>query len=124
MISTNSFVIDACRPRLYFICNEPIISVAFLDALSIAFRLGHDSELQRKAMLPEGVPCTNLRSVPLDETSKDGVGKCELSKIASVVFLLVVFTEAVYRSMSLYQTPEWSITHLISPRRVGVESPA
>ena len=39
MISTSSLVIAACRPRLYFICSDPIMSCAFFDALSIAVRL-------------------------------------------------------------------------------------
>ena len=39
MISTSSFVIAAWRPRLYFICRLPIMSEAFLEALSMALRL-------------------------------------------------------------------------------------
>src|ERR1700733_15805767 len=39
IISTSSLVIAACRPRLYFICNEEIMSLAFFCALSIALRL-------------------------------------------------------------------------------------
>ena len=39
MMSTSSLVIAACRPRLYFIRNELIISDAFFEALSIALRL-------------------------------------------------------------------------------------
>jgi hypothetical protein len=38
MISTNSPVMTACRVRLYKIWNLPIISPAFLDALSMALR--------------------------------------------------------------------------------------
>jgi hypothetical protein len=40
MISTNSLVIAAWRPRLYFIWRDAIMSLAFFDALSMAFRLG------------------------------------------------------------------------------------
>jgi hypothetical protein len=38
MISTSSFVMAAWRPRLYCIWRVPIMSLAFLDALSMAFR--------------------------------------------------------------------------------------
>lgn len=42
MMSTNSLVIAAWRPRLYCIVRVEIMSVAFLEALSIALRLERD----------------------------------------------------------------------------------
>jgi hypothetical protein len=39
IMSTSSLVMLAWRPRLYCICSRPIISPAFLDALSMALRL-------------------------------------------------------------------------------------
>ena len=51
MMSTSSLVMAACRPRLYFIWSEDIMSEAFLDALSIAFRLQEGEEIQRLSVI-------------------------------------------------------------------------
>lgn len=102
MISTSSLVIAACRPRLYFIRSELIISDAFFEALSIALRLYMDrvqlTHVLKSAISNIGwdIPGALFCSVTFDEGGEDGVSERKLRKILGDFFFLFVLPEAIY----------------------------
>lgn len=94
MISTNSFVMLAWRPRLYCMVRRPIMSDAFFDALSIALRLRRCQYTTPQHAGRICSPSTLFAGVPLDKSRVDSIGKRELSKILRHVVLHLIRPEA------------------------------
>jgi hypothetical protein len=102
MISTSSFVMAACRPRLYCMVKVPIISPAFLLALSMALRLkARSGDVRQEREREKNLPSVVFAGITLDEGRVDGVGKRELGKILGEVVLVLVGGEAVWKQIRL-----------------------
>jgi len=96
IISTSSLVIAACRPRLYFICNEEIMSLAFFCALSIALRLKSTNgqrEITKRNDI-SSIPSADLAGVSFNESSINGIRKRKLSQVLCNVILHLVCLES------------------------------
>ena len=73
--------------------SAPIMSEAFLDALSIALRLYEVGQQDISAVKYDSVPSTLFASMALDEGSVESIGKREFEQVPCGIILVLISLE-------------------------------